>query len=232
MPNILLSGQQFNYEIERKSIRTLRLRLKSKRSFVVSCHHLTPNFVITKFINDHSGWIVKNSSLIQAQKSLSNLEKLSILGIDYQLLIAQSAHDSVVIYDDQHQIFVNTISLRSSHLHILLDKKLRPLALKLIKSQLSDLSIQFGFKYGHVSVRNQTSRFGSCSSRGNLNFNWQIIFFPPDKFRHILLHELNHLVIKDHSKKFWAQLSLYDPASRLNNLWLKKEGQKLMIFSV
>lgn len=226
MPNILLSGRRFSYEIERKSISSLRLRLKSPHSFIVSCHFLTPDFVVTKFINDHFDWIVKNSPLVKSKPSLSGLGKLSILGIDYRLVITKSAHDSVVIYHDVHQIFVNSTSLISFRLRILLDKKLRPLALKLITSTLSDLSSQFSFKYGHVSVRNQSSRFGSCSSRGNLNFNWQIIFFPPEKFRHILLHELTHLDIKDHSKKFWAQLSLYDPNSRLNNVWLKKEGTK------
>ena len=232
MPNILLSNRQFSYEIDRKSIRSLRLRLKSTNSFIVSCHYLTPNFLITKFINDHSSWIIKNSLKIQLKKSLSTLDKLSILGIDYQLLINKSAHDSVVIYDDRHQIYLNTVSTSSSHLHTLLDQKLRPLALKLIKSEINSLALQFGFKYGRISVRNQSSRFGSCSSRGNLNFNWQIIFFPADKFRHILLHELTHLTIKDHSKKFWAQLSLYDPLSRQNNLWLRQVGQKLMIFSL
>jgi len=230
MPNILLSGHKFSYNVERKSIGSLRLRLKSQYSFIISCHLLTPNFVITKFINDHSGWIVKNSRLVKNKKSLSGLTKLFILGINYQLIITKSAHDSVVIYHDHHQIFVNSVFITPSHLRILLDKKFRPLAYRLINTALVDLS-HFGFKYNHVSVRNQSSRFGSCSSRGNLNFNWQIIFFPPDKFRHILLHELTHLAIKDHSKRFWSQLSLYDPDYKSNNLWLKKEGQKLMIFS-
>jgi len=229
MPNILLSGYRFSYEIERKSIGSLRLRLKSPHSFIVSCHFLTPDFVVTKFINDHSGWIIKNSLLFKSKIPLSGLNKLSILGIDYKLVITKSAHDSVVIYHDVHQIFVNSTSLISSRLRVLLDKKLRPLALKLITSTLSDLSSQFDFKYGHVSVRNQSSRFGSCSSRGNLNFNWQIIFFPPEKFRHILLHELTHLAIKDHSKKFWSQLSLYDPDSRQNNHWLKHQATKYFI---
>lgn len=226
MPNILLSGHRFSYTVDRKVIRSLRLRLKSLDSFVVSCHFLTPNFVINKFINDHADWIVKNSHFIQPKKNINTLTNLSVLGVDYQLTITKSAHDSVVIYDDEHQIFINSTSLTSSHLKTLLDKKLRPLALKLIKTSLTELSVQFSFKYGHVSVRNQSSRYGSCSSRGNLNFNWQIIFFPPDKFRHILLHELTHLDIKNHSSKFWAQLSVYDPNSRTNNLWLKKEGNK------
>ena len=229
MPNILLSDRHFSFQIERKSIRSLRLRLRSPSSFIISCHPFTPHFIITKFIKDHANWIITNSRLYKTKKSLTSLNKLTILGVDYRLIINKSAHDSVVIFDDKCQIYVNTTIITSSHLRSLLDKKLRPHALKLIKSSLSDLSVQYGFKYGHVSVRNQTSRFGSCSSRGNLNFNWQIIFFPPDKFRHILLHELTHLAIKDHSSKFWAQLSLYDPHSRLNNLWLKHSGPKQFI---
>jgi predicted metal-dependent hydrolase len=231
MPTILLSGRLFSYQIDRKSIGSLRLKLTSPHSFIVSCHFLTPDFVVTKFITDHSAWIIKNSRLITPPPALSGLNKLSILGDDYRLVITKSAHDSVVVYHDQHQIFVNSVSLTTSHLRALLDKKLRFLALRLINTTLTDLSSKFSFKYAHVSIRNQRSRFGSCSSRGNLNFNWQIIFFPPDKFRHILLHELTHLSIKDHSKKFWSQFSLYDPDCQVNNLWLKKEGQKLMIFS-
>jgi predicted metal-dependent hydrolase len=229
MPNILLSGHRFSYRIERKSIRSLRLRLKSQRSFIISCHFLTPDFIVTKFIKDHSAWIVTKSRLIKTKQPLSSMDKLSILGIDYKLIITKSSHDSVVIYQDLHQIYVNTVSTTSSHLKILLDKKLRPYAFKLIRSSLSGLSDQFGFIYGRVSIRNQKSRFGSCSSRGNLNFNWQIIFFPPDKFRHILLHELTHLAIKDHSSKFWSELSLYDPDSKSNNLWLKHQGSKQFI---
>jgi predicted metal-dependent hydrolase len=231
MPNIRLSGLRFSYTVHRKSTKSLSLRLKSKCSFVVNCHFLTPNFFIVNFINSHTDWILKNASRLQTKTKITDLKKLTILDIDYQLIINKSARDSVVIYEDVQKIYINTVSLTPTHLRSLLDKKLRPLALKLIKTHLSLLSLKFNFKYNHVSVRNQTSRFGSCSSKGNLNFNWQIIFFPLDKFHHILLHELNHLSIKDHSKNFWHQLAVYDPNSHPNNLWLKKEGTKLMLFS-
>lgn len=230
MPTILLSGYQFSYTVNRKLTKSLSLRLKSKHSFTINCHYLTPDFFINNFINSHTDWIIKNSTKFHSAPQIKDLNKITILNLDYQLVITKSLNDSVVIYDDIQKIYINTTSLTSSHLHSLLDKKLRVFALKLIKSKLSELVLQFGFKYGRVSVRNQTSRFGSCSSRGNLNFNWQIILFPSDKFQHILLHELTHLIIKNHSKKFWAQLSLYDPFSRQNNLWLKQEGQKHFLF--
>ena len=195
MPNILLNGHQFSYEIERKSIVSLRLRLKSPNSFIVSCHHLTPNFVISKFIQDHQAWLIKNSPKIAAKKILKSLKSLQILDETYELVIKKMPSDSVVIFKDEHKIYANTTSLVSSHLKSIFDKKFRPLALSLITAEIKKLSSEFNFKYRHISVKNTSSRYGSCSSTGNLNFNWQIIFFPPEIFRHILLHELNHLQI-------------------------------------
>ncbi len=229
MPNILLNGHQFSYEVERKSIVSLRLRLKSTNSFIVSCHHLTPNFVISNFIQDHQQWLIKNSSKIITQPTLKSLKTLQILGETYELVIKKMPRDSVVIFKDEHKIYANTTSLLSSHLKSIIDKKFRPLALSLITSEIKKLSTEFNFKYHHISVKNTSSRYGSCSSTGNLNFNWQIIFFPPEIFRHILLHELNHLKIKDHSARFWSQLAVYDPNTKANNHWLKIEGTKHFI---
>ncbi|MDD4107013.1 MAG: M48 family metallopeptidase, partial [Candidatus Shapirobacteria bacterium] len=61
------------------------------------------------------------------------------------------------------------------------------------------------------------------------NFNWQIILFPVDKFEHVILHELTHLTVKNHSRAFWEQLGKYDSNWRENNQWLKKEGTKRFI---
>jgi hypothetical protein len=106
---------------------------------------------------------------------------------------------------------------------------MRPTAQKLIKQEVARLSHLHSFKVSRISIKNQKSRFGSCSSQGNLNFNWQIILFPPQIFTHIILHELTHLSIKNHSSKFWNQLALYDPNWRSHRLWLKKEGTQHFI---
>lgn len=92
---------------------------------------------------------------------------------------------------------------------------------QLITAELEKLVQKYHFFYRRVSVRNQKTRFGSCSPSGNLSFNWRIAFFPPAKFRHILLHELVHLTIKNHSPRFWAALAAYDPRWRQNRKWIK-----------
>lgn len=151
---------------------------------------------------------------------------IQILSQNYQEIHNKSASNTVIIDDIEHKIYYNTSSSSKKHLHLLLDKKFRPFALKLIKNELRELSKLHGFEYNRVSIKNQRSRFGSCSSLGNLNFNWQIILFPQEVFRHVLLHELTHLKIKNHKHEFYNQLIEYDPDALKHNRWLKKEGTK------
>jgi predicted metal-dependent hydrolase len=223
MPIIILSGTRFNYTLIHKPILSLRLRLKSAGSFTVSAPYLMPQILIDKFISDHSNWILKNIKTVPKLPSL-----LNILDTKYDLVFSKTSHDSVVIFEDEQKIFVNSHLLTQSHLKKLLDKKLRPIATKLINLHLT----KYDFKFRHVSVRNQSSRFGSCSHANNLSFNWQIILFPLPIFQHILLHELCHTVVKNHSVKFWNLLAQYDPNYRSHRRWLKSESHKIMIFSL
>lgn len=108
-------------------------------------------------------------------------------------------------------------------------KQYKQQARHIILSELDSISRQYHFSFGHISVRDQKTRFGSCSQNGDLSFNWRIAFFPRDKFRHILFHELVHLTIKNHSPRFWAALSVYDPGWRQNRQWIRQNGSTIPI---
>ena len=229
MPQFSLQGHPYSYKLTRGFQASLRLKATSRHSFSVSCPHLTPPNLIKKFVLDHQSWIISNCQKFSKKVRLSTLKTVTILGISFKIVTNKTTRDSVIIDNTEHIIYTNTSSLASPHLKRLYDLKFRPLALKLIRSELALLKTQFGFDYQKVSVKNQSSRFGSCSSKGNLNFNWQIIFFPPDLFRHLLLHELTHLQIKNHSPAFLHQLSLYDPAALAHHRLLKKEGTRYFL---
>lgn len=230
METIVINNQKYSYKIIKKRISSIRLKIINNHSFSISAPNLTPKFIIEKFIKDNANWIIKHSQKICSKPKIFQLKKITILDKDYKLEFINTQNDSVIILEPEQKIYANISKPTENHIKRTLEKKIRPFALKLIKSELMNLSNQFGFKYNHVTVRNQSSRFGSCSSRGNLNFNWQIIFFPVEKFRHILLHELTHLDIKNHSKVFWDQLTVYDSNCKSNNLWLKQQGTKYFLF--
>ncbi len=81
--------------------------------------------------------------------------------------------------------------------------ELKEKARVLVKERLEYWNKHYKFKYNKVSIRNQRSRWGSCSSKGNLNFNFRIITLPTHLVDYIVVHELCHLGQMNHSQKFW-----------------------------
>ncbi|MBC8384725.1 MAG: M48 family metallopeptidase [Candidatus Cloacimonetes bacterium] len=80
--------------------------------------------------------------------------------------------------------------------------------------RLYELAGRHGFKYNKVSFRWQKTRWGSCSSKNNISLNLKIIRLPSKLQDYILLHELVHTIVKDHSKNFWEELDKYLPNSK------------------
>lgn len=76
-------------------------------------------------------------------------------------------------------------------------------ACKLVRERLEYFNQFYGFKYNKVAIRNQKTRWGSCSKRGNLNFSYKLALLPPHLADYIIVHELCHLKEFNHSQAFW-----------------------------
>ncbi len=85
-----------------------------------------------------------------------------------------------------------------------------------------------GVQYGRITIRNQKSKWGSCSSKGNLNFNCLLMLAPPSVRDYVVVHELCHLVELNHSKRFWALVAKVLPEYRKEEQWLKTQGMLIM----
>ncbi|MBN1124384.1 MAG: M48 family metallopeptidase [Sedimentisphaerales bacterium] len=88
--------------------------------------------------------------------------------------------------------------------------------------RLEELARQYGFTYNRVSVRNQKTRWGSCSSKNNISLNVNLVKLQPELMDYVLLHELLHTRIKNHSKTFWAELDKYVAEAKSMDKRLKK----------
>ena len=84
-------------------------------------------------------------------------------------------------------------------------------ALTRIRERLGEYAPRLGVEFGRVAIRDQKSRWGSCSAKHNLNFNWKLIMAPPEALDYVVIHELCHLYEFNHSEQFWARVRRYQP---------------------
>jgi predicted metal-dependent hydrolase len=89
---------------------------------------------------------------------------------------------------------------------------------------------QAGLSYRRVAITNARKRWGSCGSRGSLNFPWRLIMAPMEVVDYVAAHEVAHLEHKNHSKKFWDKTAVLCPHYRQSRLWLKQNSALLSLF--
>ena len=77
-----------------------------------------------------------------------------------------------------------------------------------------------GVRWRRISIKDQRTLWGSCSVRGNLNFNWRLVLAPPDVMDYVVIHELAHLREMNHSRRFWAIVAEFAPEYRRHRKWL------------
>ena len=78
--------------------------------------------------------------------------------------------------------------------------------------------------YGRITIRDQKTRWGSCSAAGNLNFNWRLVMAPGEVLDYVVVHELAHRKEMNHSRKFWAEVKNVLPDYEKRRKWLKEFG--------
>jgi predicted metal-dependent hydrolase len=109
--------------------------------------------------------------------------------------------------------------------------RLKDEAKDIIVSTVDKIAREHGFKYNQIRVKNQKTRLGSCSTKKNLNFNWQIAKFPQEVMEYVVKHELAHLRHPNHSNRYWREVERIDPQYKKHHNWIKEHAYKYMSFS-
>lgn len=101
-------------------------------------------------------------------------------------------------------------------------------ALKIIPARVEYFAKVIGVTYGKITIRNQKTRWGRCSSKGNLNFNCLLMLAPPEVLDYVVVHELCHRKQMNHSKAFWLEVEKVLPDYKEARKWLKEEGSQMI----
>jgi predicted metal-dependent hydrolase len=126
------------------------------------------------------------------------------------------------------QFAQESIPASTENLRPQVEGHLRRLASRELPHRLLELAAHHGFVVQRITIRNQRSRWGSCSRSGTISLNWRLIQAPPFVSDYILLHELAHLKHMNHSARYWAEVARICPAWDAAEKWLKQYSRRLL----
>ena len=107
-------------------------------------------------------------------------------------------------------------------------KKLSEEAKRVLSEKAHRYAGRIGVTFGRISIRHQRTKWGSCSSKGNLNFNCLLMLAPDEVQNYVVIHELCHRKQMNHSPQFWAEVERVMPDYRIQKKWLRDHGNELM----
>ena len=152
---------------------------------------------------------------------------LPILGVERQVVIQNDIKKGITITDKQ--IIVTDPRQNFSKA---LEEGLKHHIRKIFETLCLVYAQQLGVKVNKISIRDTRSRWGSCSSRGNLSFSWRLIFAPYPVVVYLAAHEVAHLIHMNHSRAFWQTVATIDPGYLSARQWLRQQGHALLKINI
>lgn len=210
---------QVSFIINERS-RRIRLSVKSDGEIVVSMPPSALYRDAIRFVESKTEWIVKQQSRIRAGLTLFAPESCFKTRF-HKLAITKGNTDKVYnrIGNGVIQIFIPE---RVNHEQPKIQEFIKNTLIDVMRweakiylpKRLKELADKHGFKYQNVSIKNASTRWGSCSSVNNINLNLHLMRVPEHLIDYVLLHELAHTVVKNHGEKFWLLLEQCYPNAR------------------
>ncbi len=130
-----------------------------------------------------------------------------------------------------HILSIKSIHKTPEHLHKVVAKKIGKYFLPTVKERVNQLNqLHFQQPIGAVQLKYMKSRWGSCSSKGNISLSSRLLLAPPIVMDYVIIHELAHRLEMNHSPKFWRLVKLADPTYKQKEEWLKRNGRTCEFF--
>lgn len=219
-----ISVEEIPVEIERKKgLRAMRLKISNKTGKpVVTAPILTPDFWIKRFLEKHAIWIRKQLEMTPAKTPFKNGEKITLLGEETTLRHQENLRRATFIESG-----ILYVAGQADFFHRRVVDFIKKEVKKHIETAVFRLEEELGVRVRRITLKDTTSRWGSCSSGGNLAFSWRLGLAPLFVLDYVIVHEVMHLKHMDHSDAFWRDLRRINPDVLRAQKWLKENGRLL-----
>lgn len=226
-------GDLFDYSIIKSKRKTLSIRIEEDGSVVVKAPSFLTEKEIEQFVIKKQEWILVHMKDILEQKKLKKeirFESGTVLpyqGEDLilEVLPVEPGKKTEIIRTKKH-LFVCTEQTQSHEIHQILMEWYLEEAKKELAERLTYYAKIMSLTPAKLTLRDAKTRWGSCSSKGNIMLNWRLILTPPDVIDYVIVHELCHLKEMNHSKAFWELVEEVIPDYKIRRKWLKEHYEQ------
>lgn len=193
--------------------------------------------VLHQFLREKSVWVQQKihaqQQMLEAipQYNYSAGSRLPYLGRELSLILGTGSEARVVLHDQQLHVLLSRRRRLSvpEQTRRLVHAWYQQQALKLLTDKTDVLAAQMNLHHIGVNIRTTRSKWGHCTSRGAIQYNWQIILAPEPIVDYLVAHEVSHLRHHNHSRAFWQLVESVCPDYVQYRAWLKTHGQQLVL---
>jgi hypothetical protein len=230
---ITLNGETISYTVKRSTkAKYVRLEVRQETGLTVVIPRSYKLKQLPGLLEAKKKWILDKLAKcgrvqsLSTEKELKSGDTIPYLGRDLEVVTEENRGKADSVKLEQNRLVV-TFGSASRRLNSLLEQWYRMQAAKLIKERANKLSAKLELTYNQLIIRGQKTRWGSCSHKGNLSFNWKLIMAPEPIIDYVIIHELVHLKEMNHTKKFWELVAKHCPQWREHRKWLREHETEL-----
>jgi predicted metal-dependent hydrolase len=229
---ITLGGEAIEYELShRASVSQPRIDIDIRGVVIVLPEGSDVD--AEAFLHDNAAWVLEKTQKYEQfreaapERIFEVGETFPYLGEEYELTVETRPKAAV----EDGAIRLRRNAVEQSSIKRALENFYRRSARDHFEARADRFASVMGLTYEKIEVRNQRTKWGSCSTSGTLGLNWRLMMAPPEIIDYIVVHELAHLRESKHTREFWMIVSEYHPEYRQHAEWLEENSSEL-IFSL
>ena len=226
----------FNCKIQiifSKKRKTISIQVYPNEIKVRSSYWLT-KYEIKNFLFKNELWIKKKVNeqrlKVKTKLDLINNQKILLGGRQFILkvtpdIISKPKIENDYLFLSNHNEILKSFGILRKQIQLII----KEYTYNLLLEKTQKFSLIMSVNPISIKIKDYKSRWGSCSYKGEISYNWKIIFAPVEVIEYLIIHELSHLIFFNHSRQFWLKVEEFQPNFKDHRRWLKNNSYKLDI---
>ena len=212
-----------NYRIERKATRGVRIKIQNDLTVSITVPFLFSGKQISEIISKKQKWIDRNLETFARRRRVFALRQneLLLFGTAFSFHLKPGLKRKVRVSREERTIESGIDLTSDSNARNNFYKKF---AASHLTAEVDRTAERYGFSYNRLFIRGQKTKWGTCSAKKNLSLNWRLILCPDFVIDYLIVHELVHTEIMNHSGAYWAHVSELCPDYREAKKWLDENS--------